>query len=80
MSIVLRIFFSISSKSSVVDSCPKFFSILFTSTPPNPSKLDVILISAKGRRLNKSKDFFLTGTYQGEKLKRTGLLDYIGES
>ena len=58
MSIVLRIFFSISSKSSVVDSYPKFFSILFTSTPPNPSKLDVILISAKGRRLNKSKDFF----------------------
>ena len=58
MSIVLRIFFSISSKSSVVDSYPKIFSILFTSTPPNPSKLDVILISAKGRRLNKSKDFF----------------------
>ena len=58
MSIVLRIFFSILSKSSVVDSYPKIFSILFTSTPPNPSKLDVILISAKGRRLNKSKDFF----------------------
>ena len=50
ISTVLRIFFSMWFTSSMVELPPKFESNLFISTPPNPSKLEVMLISAKGSR------------------------------